>query len=306
MGVAAKPKRLSIYSVQRPRKSRSKNGCLQCRGRRKKCSEDPPVCQSCKKCSLQCTWLPFPSDIPSPIEKSSVAAAPERSQAWVSTQQQSRRTNQGTYPNDAAQSLVPDVVGWQSDDGEFDEAECLSTTLTELRNLEQYLLQSCILSGDSSPSSGKGGGIISGEGGQARMLFDHFCQNTIPWLLNSDSHDDIIRTHIIPMANTNTLVLHALLALSGVHLRRSVPSIEAEALQYYTSSLCGLNQVLSDRSSNESKDYRVLLTTITLLCHYEVGAKPRRFLYCKQLLNHLTDSRWRNIRRRPAARAGLS
>lgn len=283
MGVAAKPKRLSIYSVQRPRKSRSKNGCLQCRGRRKKCSEDPPVCQSCKKSNLQCTWLPFPSEILSPIETTSVAAAPEKYQAWTSIQGQSRRTNQGPDPNDAAQSLVPDVVGWQSDDGNFDEAEGLSTTLTELRNLEQYLLQSCILSGDRSPSSGRLG-IILDEGGKARMLFDHFCQNTIPWLLNSDSHDDIIRTHIIPLANTNTLVLHALLALSGVHLRRSIPSIEAEALQYYTSSLCRLNQVLSDRSSDESKDYRVLLTTITLLCHYEVGAKPRRFLHRKQLL----------------------
>jgi hypothetical protein len=277
---AAQPKRLSIYSVQRPRKSRSKNGCLQCRGRRKKCSEDPPVCQSCKKSNLQCTWLPCPSDKPS-IKTSSIAAAHEKSQQWTSTTPvQVRQKNQRDDPNDAPQTLEHDVVGWQSEDGDFDEADFLSTTLTELRNLEQYLLQSCILSRDRSPPSGIGGDFILREGGEAGMLFDHFCQTTIPWLLNSDSHDDIIRNHIVPLATTNTLVLHALLAVSGAHLRCAVPSIEAEALKYYTSALCGLNQVLSDQSSSQAKDYRVLLTTIVLLCHYEVSPKHRLPFHC--------------------------
>ena len=208
----------------------------------------------------------------------------------ISHSGQVRRKNQGGDPDDAPQTLEPDIVGWQSEDGDFDEAEFLSTTLTELRNLEQYLLQSCILSGDRSPSSGVGDDIILREGSEAGMLFDHFCQQTIPWLLNSDSHDDIIRNHIVPLATTNTLVLHALLALSGVHLRRAMPSIEAAALKYYTSSLCGLNQVLSDQSSSQAKDYRVLLTTIVLLCHYEVSAKHRHPFECGQVLNRHTDS----------------
>lgn len=290
MGTAAQPKRLAIYSVQRPRKSRSKNGCLQCRGRRKKCSEDPPVCQSCKKSNLQCTWLPSPPGKPS-IKSSSVAAAPEKPQLWASAApRQTQRKVQRDDPDTALQTLEPDVVEWQSEDGDFDEAEFLSTTLTELRNLEQYLLQSCILSRDRSPASGIGEDIILREGGEAGMLFDHFCQKTIPWLLNSDNHDHIIRNHIVPLATTNTLVLHALLALSGVHLRRAMPSIEAEALKYYTSSLCGLNQVLSDQSSSQAKDYRVLLTTIFLLCHYEVSAKHECLFHCWQMLTALTDS----------------
>lgn len=35
---------------------RSRNGCLQCRKRKKKCNEEHPVCSSCKHRNVECTW----------------------------------------------------------------------------------------------------------------------------------------------------------------------------------------------------------------------------------------------------------
>lgn len=273
MGTLAQPKRLSIYAVQRPRKSRSKNGCMQCKSRRKKCSENPPVCQSCKKSKSQCTWLPSPANKKS-IKPLGATTVPEKFQPPTSlTTSPTRRNSQRSNFVNTPQILQSDIIEWESEGGDFDEGEFLSTTLAELRKLEQYILKSCILSGSRSLIPGIGSDIILREGDDARMLFDHFCQKTILWLLNCNNYNYIIEKHIVPLATTNSLVLHAVLALSGVHLRHVMPSIEAEALKYYTSALCELNQVLSDQLKSQEKDYRILLTTMFLLCHYEVSAR---------------------------------
>ncbi|KAK2743504.1 hypothetical protein FQN57_004801 [Myotisia sp. PD_48] len=43
--------------LSRPRRSRTKTGCLCCRLRRKKCDEERPACQNCQKRGLVCSWL---------------------------------------------------------------------------------------------------------------------------------------------------------------------------------------------------------------------------------------------------------
>lgn len=40
----------------RPRRERSRNGCLCCRRRRKKCDEQKPICVACQRNKLSCTW----------------------------------------------------------------------------------------------------------------------------------------------------------------------------------------------------------------------------------------------------------
>ncbi|OQU96358.1 Fungal specific transcription factor domain-containing protein [Cladophialophora immunda] len=41
----------------RPKKSRCKTGCLCCRLRKKKCDEQRPVCSTCQRLDLPCSWL---------------------------------------------------------------------------------------------------------------------------------------------------------------------------------------------------------------------------------------------------------
>ncbi|KAL2071010.1 hypothetical protein VTL71DRAFT_14036 [Oculimacula yallundae] len=44
----------------RPRRSRTKTGCLTCRLRRRKCDEQKPECNGCTKSELICSWLQGP------------------------------------------------------------------------------------------------------------------------------------------------------------------------------------------------------------------------------------------------------
>ncbi|KAH6867840.1 fungal-specific transcription factor domain-containing protein [Thelonectria olida] len=47
---------LTLTKAAHPRLARFKTGCLCCRLRRKKCTEEKPICTSCKKLGLPCSW----------------------------------------------------------------------------------------------------------------------------------------------------------------------------------------------------------------------------------------------------------
>ncbi|KAH7115461.1 fungal-specific transcription factor domain-containing protein [Dactylonectria estremocensis] len=47
---------LTLTKAARPRLPRFKTGCLCCRLRKKKCPEEKPICTSCKKLGLPCSW----------------------------------------------------------------------------------------------------------------------------------------------------------------------------------------------------------------------------------------------------------
>lgn len=89
-------------------------------------------------------------------------------------------------------------------------------------------------------------------------------------MLFSNKHDWIIYKYVIPLAISNELVLNALLAVSGVHMRLLHPEKEFNALEHYDDALRGLKEHLSDPHGRPSVDYKVLLTTMILLCHCEV------------------------------------
>ncbi|EGU73508.1 hypothetical protein FOXB_15971 [Fusarium oxysporum f. sp. conglutinans Fo5176] len=60
---------------------RSRTGCLNCRHRKKKCSEEKPQCRGCSRNNLHCAW---PQDVnekaitPPPLPKNPIASADER------------------------------------------------------------------------------------------------------------------------------------------------------------------------------------------------------------------------------------
>lgn len=287
MGNAACPKRLDIYWVRRPRRSRSRTGCDSCRARRRKCDEERPICGFCRTYNLQCTRA-----APPPKKGLSAAVVPTSpSEVAVSTTEQQVQGAQELPPVEAHISRPLNVSqrgtprlgaingpnetfapAWHPP-ADFFETNEASPSLADLRDLEQHLFESGILLDHASPgsSSGTSEDIVASKGPNATMLFNHFCYKTVPWLLYSDRHDSLILQHIVPQAITDPLVLLTLLAVSGIHLRQLQPSIEAEALEYYASALSHLNGILSDRLRSQRTGYRSLLTTLILLCHYEVS-----------------------------------
>lgn len=59
---------LRMASNLRPRRARSRNGCLCCRRRRKKCDEQKPRCIACQRNKLSCTWPDEPDIKPEPAD----------------------------------------------------------------------------------------------------------------------------------------------------------------------------------------------------------------------------------------------
>lgn len=277
MGKIARPKKLAIYSELRPRQSRSRNGCMECRARRKKCDENCPVCGSCQKLGENCSWPPVSKS----AERSS--AANRESTQW------SEGTNPGTLEPcslegaslSISQREVSVHVG-QLDAGANPQVQSNRSggsrvSAFEMHALGMYAPPSEMVPHSSGSPVDLDTGILNDEADSASMLFDHFCHNTIPWLLNSDDHDQLLVKYVVPLAIADTLVLQTVLALSGIHLRRVMPAIEEVALKYYTTVLSELNQVLSEPSRIKSKDYRTIFTTIILLCHYEVSCRSHVF-----------------------------
>ena len=37
---------------------RSRNGCLTCRSRKRKCDENKPICNECRRLRIKCIWMP--------------------------------------------------------------------------------------------------------------------------------------------------------------------------------------------------------------------------------------------------------
>jgi len=142
--------------------------------------------------------------------------------------------------------------------------------LAELRELGQHLREGGILPCDTILAPEARNHIVVSEGPETATLFDHFCHKTAPWLVNGYCYDNPVLKHIVPLTITDDLVLRTVLAISGIHLHHSTPSIASLAMKYYSYALDGLKQRLSDWLSASNEDYKPLFATIILLCHCEV------------------------------------
>lgn len=246
-----------IYSVRRPRKSRTKSGCLACRARRKKCDEQKPVCRSCDRLQLSCSWPVAASNEDSVVRSSSMSKPQPTQPLQVSATTETKDILQTasscfsdgdrfdilSLPKEAP-SVEPRDVG-QNHSGVFPHKANVAPKVHDL--------------------------IFVSHGPEAAMLFDHFCLKTAPWLINGSCDKNPVLRHIVPLIITDDLVLCTVLAISGTHLHHSRPSITATAVKYYSSAFHRLKQRLSGWLSSSEKDYKPLFATIILLCHCEVS-----------------------------------
>lgn len=248
-----------IYSVLRPRRSRTKSGCLACRARRKKCDEQKPACRSCDRLQLDCSWPVSTSDDGPGVMPS---FPPELQPA------QPFQASATTESRDIIQSAACSYAGG-------DEFNVLGSPkeplLSELRDLGQQLRECGILPYNLGIAPGVCDKIHASEGPETAMLFDHFCHKTAPWLMEGECHDNPVLRHIVPLTIMDDLVLHTVLAISGTHLQHSSPSISSLASKHYSYALHSLKQRLADWLSGSDEDYKPLFATIILLCHCEVS-----------------------------------
>jgi hypothetical protein len=184
----------SIYNENRPRKTRRKTGCITCRTRKKRCSEQRPVCGSCQRLNLPCQYPETPSTL---------------------------------KPQEAPVSAVSSVS----------------------RNSAWAIVLQC-------------------DGPDAVALFDFFCDQSAPWLINGESMSNPVLRHIIPLMDKR-LIRHTVLAIAAAHRQTTIPSATLMT-KFYTSALAELSSALSGWLSHPT-DFKPILTSIVLLCHCEVS-----------------------------------
>lgn len=223
---------------------RSKSGCLVCRRQHKKCDERRPACSRCLITGKACQW-------PGSSVRHESDPEPERSNSF----------HDATLP--PAQGSPVDANPGR------DEIQFSPTpTLNEMNISGQGL---CLV----APPSFFMDPVSS-------MFLAYFASETSRYLTTVEPEKNPFLTHMLPMAFSDELILHSLLALGGAHLERknSSPKINACVCRHYGQVIYQLQDIIS-RKPSESIDWlRALLALLTL---YLIGVCPSH-VYSKILI----------------------
>ncbi|KAE8156561.1 fungal-specific transcription factor domain-containing protein [Aspergillus tamarii] len=232
MSTSPPPAASPQFPALRPRKGRTKTGCVCCRLRRKKCDERKPQCSSCARLSLICTW-PDPNEfawrkrLGLPLEeKCGQKTAPERTPP---SSPSSSATSRVSPEQSEGNLFIPSISALP---GLFSESESMSIGLLQLyvEQTTAYLLS----------------------------IPEDFCD---PFIYD-----------VIPLATEDTLVMNAVLCLGGIplpHQNQNDP-LEIKRLRHYAHALKELKHALTEWNNDSNKDVLRLLLTTILLCQYEI------------------------------------
>jgi hypothetical protein len=102
------------------------------------------------------------------------------------------------------------------------------------------------------------------------MFLAHFVAGTSRFMTTVSPEKNPFLTHILPLAFSDELILHLLLALGGAHLERkqSSPEINACVCRHYGRVIHLLNDIISRKSS---EPYEWLRALLALLILYLIG-----------------------------------
>lgn len=210
---------------------RSKSGCLVCRRQHKKCDERRPECSRCLVMGKTCQW-----------SRSSARREPDpeldRSHSF----------------HDAASPPTQDSLVDANPDGDqfspiptLDEGTKISGQGLRLTAPPSFFMDSV-----------------------SSMFLAYFAAETSGYLTTVEPEKNPFLTHMLPLAFSDELILHSLLALGGTHLERknSSPEINACVCQHYEQVIHRLRDTIS-RKPSESIDW--LRALLALLILYLIG-----------------------------------
>lgn len=98
------------------------------------------------------------------------------------------------------------------------------------------------------------------------MFLAHFVAETSRFMAIVSPEKNPFLTHMLPMAFSDELILHSLLALGGAHLERkqSSPEINMWVCRHYGRVICQLQDIISRKSSEPIEWPRALLALLIL------------------------------------------
>lgn len=206
---------------------RSKSGCLVCRRLHKKCDERRPICTRCLLKGKACQWPRAQRDRDRVPNDDNVPSFHD-----TTPPVQDSVNNSHSYENDTSSPLS--IFGGNSRSGDKD--------------LRLIAPPSCSMGNVSS------------------MFLAHFVAETSRYMTTVSPEKNPFLTHLLPLAFSNELILHALLALGGAHLERKQSSSEIStwACRHHGHVIYLLKDAISQESIGPLEWVQILLVQLVL------------------------------------------
>lgn len=186
------PEQEEIPQRQRRYAPRSRQGCLTCRARRKRCDAHHPVCRNCTRLNAECRW---PDKLQVSNSSSGAKALINRD---VATTTRSNLELLGSQTNNAGVHFVADAYP--------------TVSTTAYKSIPRSLTAETIPGRQSNPT----------EASLERHLLTYYIHTFIPQVTVVQSSSNFFTSLYIPMAFHCTGVMDAIIACAAAHLAKSV------------------------------------------------------------------------------------
>lgn len=256
----------------RPR-IRTKTGCLTCRTRRKKCDEVGPVCTGCSRNYLECIW---PSGTPArqappgqPHFRMGVHIEHIELYRPLSPPEDQKTTSEGSLSSPPPeQGPSPSVNRYTSSP----EQQRGYHDATERQSRSSGYVTPYTMS--PSPTSSA---CVAWMEPCSLLLLQHYLEETSTFLVAKPAHYNPYLTLIVPLAYSDDILMHAVLALSGTQLsfkKGRDHHIHLATRRHYSQTLRSLGPLIAEQSVCEDTERALRIALVSLiLCYVEVSRR---------------------------------
>lgn len=267
--------------------TKSANGCVSCRRRRKKCDEKHPVCSDCERLHLTCIQPSQYTD-DAEVRKNNTSLLDEADcrqsgtvgasvtenflksdafRAWVASGDHSLASRLSTF----SEWLTLIETDNRVDTIRTASLGNLTAAMMDLGQVDDetddVVLATLLPSTALNNSTGITAASLDKWNMGERHLLNHFLQSVSRAMVVVEDTANPVLHFIAPMALENKSVRHALVALSACHLSEVYPVFEHDLCVARSQALQAL---MAELDSRENSSVWALASTL-LLCLVEVG-----------------------------------
>ncbi|CAM1504158.1 Fc.00g017490.m01.CDS01 [Cosmosporella sp. VM-42] len=271
------------------KRKRSSTGCIGCRLRRKKCSEEKPHCANCVRNAILCTW-PEPGN-------DKHAELLRRTNPTKGKPKTARPTFRlpSTASTEDCDSIAPRSPSARSVSSRSPSFSTASNSRSDCGDrwsgLDTKLIDTLKLIPRSVDPETLLGSTLLREPRSKRLLH-HYLHRTNKVMAGCHGDRNPYVTELIPMAMSDELVLHVLLACSGIHYAGLAGTpVDEVTWMHYGQAIQAQKFGLTQLARGKDDGVVALVVTAVLLCIIETfrvdaGATPLHHLRAARVLLH--------------------
>ncbi|KAI1613408.1 fungal-specific transcription factor domain-containing protein [Exophiala viscosa] len=236
---------------------RTKTGCLVCRRRKKKCDERLPVCRACERNSLDCLWpsqdrtsAPSPMQVTDTQNSVHVTSLPTGDFLISDLEETTALPRLGATETNGAvtvRNMIPQP-----------ESIVVFPMVCNIQiSADAVLLKIPDITGVFSQRFSK-------------VFLQHYVHHTAGCLSTIQASSNPFVAEIIPIAMSNTGLMQAILALSGLHhSQQKSQDMVREAWTHYAHAVSHIKSAVQRYLGGDKADALALLASMLILCFTE-------------------------------------